>query len=127
MTSDLSVPAPQPNPSAEDGWVRFYFDDADPVAECACGWHTHGDSASDAFGAWWKHRREHDEAADERRSVVPSAHVDLDLDQIEARLASDRLVSPVLDVLVREDVPALVDALRAAYARIAELESACRG
>ena len=37
-------------------WVRFYFDDADPVAECECGWHAHGDAAVDAFRAWWKHR-----------------------------------------------------------------------
>lgn len=36
--------------------VRFYFDDADPVALCECGWHTHGDAAVDAFRAWWKHR-----------------------------------------------------------------------
>jgi hypothetical protein len=38
--------------------VRFYDDDSDVVAECPCGWHAHGDSASDAFAAWWKHRAE---------------------------------------------------------------------
>jgi hypothetical protein len=40
-------------------WVRFYFDDADPCAECECGWYTPGDSAVDAFRAWWKHRAYH--------------------------------------------------------------------
>lgn len=35
--------------------VRFYFDDADPVARCECGWHAHGDAPVDAFSAWWKH------------------------------------------------------------------------
>jgi hypothetical protein len=35
--------------------VSFYFDDADPVARCFCGWHHHGDAAMDAFGAWWRH------------------------------------------------------------------------
>lgn len=40
--------------------VRFYFSDADPVAECECGWRTVGDAAVDAFRAWWKHRASHD-------------------------------------------------------------------
>lgn len=35
--------------------VRFYFSDADPVAECGCGWRAVGDSAVDAFKAWWRH------------------------------------------------------------------------
>jgi hypothetical protein len=38
--------------------VRFYFDDADPVARCECGWHAHGDAAVDAFRAWWAHLRD---------------------------------------------------------------------
>ena len=38
--------------------VRFYFDDIDPVAECECGWHAHGDAVVDAFRAWWKHANE---------------------------------------------------------------------
>lgn len=45
--------------------VSFHFNDADPVAVCAvdrCRWHGHGDSAADAFSAWWKHRHaEHPE------------------------------------------------------------------
>lgn len=43
--------------------VRFYFSDADPVAECECGWRMVGDAAVDAFRAWWKHRASHDEVA----------------------------------------------------------------
>jgi len=43
--------------------VRFYFDDADPVARCECGWHVHGDAAVDAFRAWWAHLSDkHEEA-----------------------------------------------------------------
>jgi hypothetical protein len=38
--------------------VSFYFDDADPVARCECGWHAHGDAAVDAFRAWWAHLRD---------------------------------------------------------------------
>lgn len=38
--------------------LRFGFDDADPVIECECGWHTHGDSADDAWRAWYAHQSE---------------------------------------------------------------------
>jgi hypothetical protein len=46
--------------------VSFSFSDADPVAACAhCRWHGHGDSAADAFHAWWQHRNaEHPERMD---------------------------------------------------------------
>lgn len=54
-------PGTNPVSAARDGetWVRFYFSDADPVAECECGWRTIGDAAVDAFRAWWKHRASH--------------------------------------------------------------------
>lgn len=35
--------------------MELTFDDADPVAYCACGWHTHGDSVNDAVLAWTSH------------------------------------------------------------------------
>jgi hypothetical protein len=39
--------------------VDFSFSDADVVATCpADGWRGFGDSASDAFSAWWKHKAE---------------------------------------------------------------------
>jgi hypothetical protein len=52
--STIDVADPQPV------WARFSFSDADPVAECECGWRTVGDAAVDAFRAWWKHRASHD-------------------------------------------------------------------
>ncbi len=36
--------------------LRFYFDDVDPSIRCECGWHCHGDSANDAWEAWYKHQ-----------------------------------------------------------------------
>lgn len=49
-----------------DGWMeelglvqapfmRLYFSDADPVAECGCRWRHVGDSLNDAVLAWAKH------------------------------------------------------------------------
>ena len=35
--------------------MTLYFDDADPVASCLCGWHTHGDSLNDAVLGWTAH------------------------------------------------------------------------
>lgn len=54
MTETETVQIPAGNAA-----VSFTFDDADPVAVCAhCRWHAHGDSAGDAFAAWWKHRQD---------------------------------------------------------------------
>lgn len=43
------------SPESRHDIVRFYFSDADPVAECGCRWRAVGDSATDAFRAWWRH------------------------------------------------------------------------
>jgi hypothetical protein len=43
--------------------VRFYFSDADPCAECECGWRTQGDAAVDAFSSWWKHLRDNSQGS----------------------------------------------------------------
>lgn len=65
MTPVVPTPPPTPVEGPSGVTVRFYFDDADPTAECECGWHTHGDAAVDAFRAWWSHlqdRTEHVQA-----------------------------------------------------------------
>lgn len=36
--------------------VAFRFADIDIRATCECDWTATGDSAQDAFSAWWKHR-----------------------------------------------------------------------
>ena len=36
-------------------YMRLYFSDADPVAECGCRWRHVGDSLNDAVLAWAKH------------------------------------------------------------------------
>lgn len=38
--------------------VWFRFADIDIRATCECGWTATGDSAQDAFSAWWKHRHD---------------------------------------------------------------------
>ena len=38
--------------------VAFRFADIDIRATCQCGWTAVGDSARDAFTAWWGHRRD---------------------------------------------------------------------
>lgn len=38
--------------------LEFGFDDADPVITCECGWRAHGDSADDAWRAWYRHMGE---------------------------------------------------------------------
>lgn len=42
-------------PESRHDIVRFYFSDADPVAECGCGLRAVGDAPTDAFRAWWRH------------------------------------------------------------------------
>lgn len=66
LAAGSSVEPPKPADRRCD-LVRFYFDDADPVAECGCGWRAVGGSATDAFRAWWKH------SVDARDVIGPSA------------------------------------------------------
>jgi hypothetical protein len=45
-----------PDPRGLAVWFRFA--DADVRATCECGWTATGDSANDAFAAWWRHRHD---------------------------------------------------------------------
>jgi len=51
-----TLPRPGDDPRGIPVWFRFA--DIDIRATCECGWTATGDSARDAFSAWWKHRHD---------------------------------------------------------------------